>query len=156
MIIFIILSLISNMLSQNTTALFISSTAKFSSSNMGFELNNYFSNLKFNTLDIIENYKKTFDYWENNRVIDKQNKFNLPETSIPYFSGSILDKMNFLKKNLFINDVSDNLVDLIEIFLSYYYNQGGSERLKSCKAIWKNNDLEILYNPNIDCINVVG
>ena len=46
--------------------------------------------------------------------------------------------------------------DLIENFLSYHYNQGGSERLKSCKAIWNNNDLKIQYNPDIDCISAVG
>ncbi|NDA64862.1 MAG: hypothetical protein EBX50_22975 [Chitinophagia bacterium] len=46
--------------------------------------------------------------------------------------------------------------DLIENFLSYQHNQGGSKRLKSCKAIWKNNDFEIQYNPDVDCINVVG
>jgi len=46
--------------------------------------------------------------------------------------------------------------DLIENFLSYQYNQGGSKRLKSCKAIWKNNDFEIQYNPDVDCIKVVG
>ena len=46
--------------------------------------------------------------------------------------------------------------DLIENFLSYHYNQGGSERLKSCKAIWNNNDLKIQYNPDADCIRVVG
>ena len=46
--------------------------------------------------------------------------------------------------------------DLIENLLSYSYNQGGSDRLKSCKALWKNNDLKILYNPDVDCIKVVG
>jgi hypothetical protein len=48
------------------------------------------------------------------------------------------------------------LEDLIENFLSYQHNQGASKRLKSCKAIWKNNDFEIQYNPNVDCIKVVG
>jgi hypothetical protein len=46
--------------------------------------------------------------------------------------------------------------DLIENFLSYTHNQGGSKRLKGCRAIWKNNDLQILYNPDIDCIRAVG
>jgi len=46
--------------------------------------------------------------------------------------------------------------DLIENFLSYHYNQGGSDRLKSCNAIWKNNDFEIQYNPDVNCIKVVG
>lgn len=46
--------------------------------------------------------------------------------------------------------------DLIENYLSYYYNQGGSKRLKSCKAIWVNNQLQILFNPNTDRINVIG
>jgi len=46
--------------------------------------------------------------------------------------------------------------DLIENFLGYHHNQGISERLKSCKAVWKNNDLQIKYNPDIDCIKVVG
>jgi hypothetical protein len=46
--------------------------------------------------------------------------------------------------------------DLIENFLSCQYNQGGSDRLKGCKAIWKNNDFEIQYNPDVDCIKVVG
>jgi hypothetical protein len=88
-----------------------------------FELNDYFSNLRFDSLNNIENYKKTFDYWVFNRTIDKQNKFNLPETSIPYFSGSIPNKMNFLEKNLFINDVSDNLVDLVESELRKVENE---------------------------------
>lgn len=88
-----------------------------------FELNDYFSNLRFDSLNNIENYKKTFDYWVFNRTIDKQNKFNLPETSIPYFSGSIPNKMNFLEKNLFINDLSDNLVDLVESELRKVENE---------------------------------
>ena len=46
--------------------------------------------------------------------------------------------------------------DLIENFLSYHHNQGGSKRLKSCNAIWKNNDFEIQYNPDVECIKVVG
>jgi hypothetical protein len=58
------------------------------------------------------------------------------------------------------NDIKDGEIviieDLIENFLGYHYNQGGSERLKSCKAIWKNYDLQIQYNPDIDCIRVVG
>ena len=58
------------------------------------------------------------------------------------------------------HDIKDGEIvivdDLIENFLAYQYNQGGSERLKSCKAVWKNNDLQIQYNPNVDCIKVVG
>ena len=46
--------------------------------------------------------------------------------------------------------------DLIENLLSYHYNQGGSDRLKSCNALWKNNDLIILYNPDVDCVKVIG
>jgi hypothetical protein len=58
------------------------------------------------------------------------------------------------------NDIEEGekviVVDLIENFLSYYYNQGGGKRLKSCKAIWENNDLQIQYDPDSDCIKVVG
>jgi len=46
--------------------------------------------------------------------------------------------------------------DLIENHLGYHYNQGGTKRLTGCKAIWKNNNLEILYDPEKDCISVVG
>jgi hypothetical protein len=46
--------------------------------------------------------------------------------------------------------------DLIENFLSYRDNQGGSKRLKSCEAIWKNNDLQIQYDPDRDCAYAVG
>ena len=46
--------------------------------------------------------------------------------------------------------------DLIENFHGYMHNQGDSRRLKGCKAIWNNNDLQILYNPKVDCIQVVG
>ncbi len=46
--------------------------------------------------------------------------------------------------------------DLIENFLSYRDNQGGSMRLKSCEAIWKNNDLQIQYDPDKDCEYAVG
>lgn len=57
-------------------------------------------------------------------------------------------------------DIKDGEVvivdDLIENFLGYQYKQGGGERLKSCRAIWKNNDLQIQYNPDIDCIKVIG
>jgi hypothetical protein len=48
------------------------------------------------------------------------------------------------------------VADLIENFPGYQFNQGGSKRLKSCRAIWSKNDLTILYNPNVDCIRVVG
>lgn len=58
------------------------------------------------------------------------------------------------------DDIKDGEIvmvdDLIENFLGYHYNQGGSERLKSCKAIWKNNDLQIQYNPDKDCIRAIG
>ncbi len=58
------------------------------------------------------------------------------------------------------NDIKEGEIvmidDLIENFLGYHYNQGGSDRLKSCKAIWKDNDLQIQYNPDIDCISAVG
>lgn len=58
------------------------------------------------------------------------------------------------------NDIKDGeivrVMDVIENFLSYKSNQGRTERLKSCKAIWKNNDLEIQYNPDVDCIRAVG
>jgi hypothetical protein len=46
--------------------------------------------------------------------------------------------------------------DLIENFLCHHYNQGGSERLKSCKAVWKNNDLQIQYTPDIYRMRAVG
>ena len=58
------------------------------------------------------------------------------------------------------NDIKEGEIvmvdDLIENFLGYHHNQGGSERLKSCKAIWKNNDLQIQYNPDVGCIRAVG
>ena len=69
---------------------------------------------------------------------------------------------NFPEEAAYIipNDIIDGEIvivdDLIENFLGYHYNQGGSDRLKSCKAIWKNNDLQILYNPEFDCTRVVG
>lgn len=72
------------------------------------------------------------------------------------------NKFEFPKEAAYVipKDIKDGEIvlveDLIENFLSYYYNQGRSKRLKSCKAIWRNNDLEIQYNPDIDCINVVG
>ena len=84
-----------------------------------FDLNSYINNLKINSLKSIENYKKTFDYWE----FDKENKYGLPESSIPYFGGWIPDKTIFLQNNLFINDVSDNLVDLIESELRKVENE---------------------------------
>jgi hypothetical protein len=49
-----------------------------------------------------------------------------------------------------------HIQDLIENFLGYQHNQGDSERLKSCMAVWKDNDLHILYDPKKDCIMAVG
>lgn len=46
--------------------------------------------------------------------------------------------------------------DLIENYLGYHHNQGESKRLKSCKAIWLNDDLKIQYDPDRDCVNLVG
>ncbi len=46
--------------------------------------------------------------------------------------------------------------DLIENLLSYTHNQGGSGRLEGSKAVWKNNDLQILYNPDRDCLRAIG
>lgn len=58
------------------------------------------------------------------------------------------------------NDIKEGEIvmvdDLIENFLCHHYNQGGSERLKSCKAVWKNNDLQIQYNPDIYHMRAVG
>jgi hypothetical protein len=46
--------------------------------------------------------------------------------------------------------------DLIENLTGYMHNQGGTKRLKGCKAIWNNNDLQLLHDPNVDCIRAVG
>ncbi len=46
--------------------------------------------------------------------------------------------------------------DLIENFNEYTYNQGGSSRLNSARAVWEDNDLKILFNPTRDVIHVVG
>ncbi len=58
------------------------------------------------------------------------------------------------------NDIRDGEIvivkDLIENFIGYQHNQGIAIRLNSCRAIWKNGDLEIQYDPDIDCISAVG
>jgi hypothetical protein len=45
---------------------------------------------------------------------------------------------------------------LIENLPGFDYNQGGSDRLKKCKAVWENNDLIIQYNPKVDCKTIIG
>ena len=46
--------------------------------------------------------------------------------------------------------------DLIENYIGYSHNQGTDNRLSGYQAIWKNNDLEILFNPEIHSIRAVG
>jgi hypothetical protein len=46
--------------------------------------------------------------------------------------------------------------DLIENFDEYIGGQGGNKRLKGCKAMWKHNNLEILYDFEKDCRIYVG
>lgn len=69
---------------------------------------------------------------------------------------------NFPKEAAYVipNDIKDGEIvivdDLIENFIGYQHNQGNDSRLKSCKAIWKSGDLQIMYNPEIDCVKAVG
>ncbi len=69
---------------------------------------------------------------------------------------------DFPKKAAYVipNDIKEGEIvfvdDLIENFLAYTYDQGQDERLSSSKAIWKNKDLHILYNPNTDCHRIYG
>ena len=69
---------------------------------------------------------------------------------------------NFPKEAAYVipNDIKDGEIviveDLIENFIGYQHNQGNDSRLKSCKAIWKSGDLQIMYNPEIDCVRAVG
>ena len=46
--------------------------------------------------------------------------------------------------------------DLIENLIGFTHNQGKSSRLNSCKAQWVNDDLKILYDPEINVIRAVG
>ena len=46
--------------------------------------------------------------------------------------------------------------DLIENYIGYSHNQGTDNRLSGYQAIWKNNDLEILFNPEINTERAVG
>jgi hypothetical protein len=46
--------------------------------------------------------------------------------------------------------------DLIENYIGYSHNQGAKRRLKGYEARWINNDLEILFNPEINSIRAVG
>jgi hypothetical protein len=108
-----------------------------------FGVNNYINNLRIDSLNNEENYKKSFDYWEFNRVIDKENNFGLPESSIPYFGGWLPDKKIFLQNNLFINDVSDNLVDLIESELRKVENE--IRILKGFKIVGSYTNESVLY-----------
>jgi hypothetical protein len=69
---------------------------------------------------------------------------------------------NFPKEAAYVipNDIKDGEIvivdDLIENLIGYQHNQGNDTRLKSCKAIWKSGDLQIQYNPEIDCVRAVG
>jgi hypothetical protein len=58
------------------------------------------------------------------------------------------------------NDIMEGeivlIIDLIENLPGFDYNQGGSDRLKKCKAVWENNDLIIQYNPKVDCKTIIG
>ena len=58
------------------------------------------------------------------------------------------------------NDIKEDEIvfvkDLIENYIGYSHNQGTESRLSGYEAKWKNNDLKILYNPEINCERVVG
>ena len=45
---------------------------------------------------------------------------------------------------------------MIENLIGFTHNQGKSSRLNSCKAQWVNDDLKILYDPEINVIRAVG
>ena len=57
-------------------------------------------------------------------------------------------------------DIQENEIvfvkDLIENYIGFTYNQGGSDRLRGCKAIWENNDLKILYDPRVNILRAMG
>jgi hypothetical protein len=46
--------------------------------------------------------------------------------------------------------------DLIEDFIGSAWNQGDTYRLESAEAIWNGTDLEILYDPKINCNYYIG
>jgi hypothetical protein len=46
--------------------------------------------------------------------------------------------------------------DLIEDFIGSAWNQGDTYRLESAEAIWDGTDLEILYDPKINCNYYIG
>ncbi len=73
-----------------------------------------------------------------------------------YFNYSFPDEAAYVIPDNIKEDEIVFVEDLIENFLGYYHNQGDSERLKGCKAIWKNNDLQILYIPQVNIIRAVG
>jgi hypothetical protein len=104
--------------------------------------------------------KKTF---EEHKIYDfRDEKGYSDEFEIVKDWTYLYHKYNFPKEAAYLipNDIKKGEIvfvdDLIENFLGYHHNQGESGRLKSCKAVWKNNDLQIQYNPDHDCMKIIG
>lgn len=57
-------------------------------------------------------------------------------------------------------DIQENEIvfvkDLIENYTGFLHNQGSSDRLRGCNAIWENNDLKILYDPKVNILRAMG
>jgi hypothetical protein len=108
-----------------------------------FNLCEYLNNINLDSLKQIDNYKKTFNYFEFNRIVDKENRFNFPETSIPYFGGVSSEKQIFLKNSIFNFEEKDNLTNLIEFELRKVENE--IRVLKGYKIVGSYTNESILF-----------
>jgi hypothetical protein len=105
-------------------------------------------NLKTGINESIHDFRD-FRYRSKEYVVVKDWTYEHYDYNLPEFAAYIIPK-----------DINDNEIvfveDLIENFLSFRGGQGENKRLVGCKAIWRKNNLEILYDRNRDCREIIG
>ena len=97
---------------------------------------------------------KIYDFRDSRGWSDKYSI--ITDWTYSYYNYDFLDEAAYIIPS----DIKEGEIvfvkDLIENYIGYSHNQGTDNRLSGYQAIWKNNDLEILFNPEIDSIRAVG
>ena len=109
-----------------------------------------FQNINTGEIEVVGDYRynyRTQNMSEFITVIDWT--FYYPYNFKSQFAAYLIPKDIQVGERVFIKD-------LIEDYVGTSWNQGYTYRLESCEAIWNGNDLEIQYNPNIDCDQLIG
>ncbi len=97
---------------------------------------------------------KIYDFRDSRGWSDKYSI--ITDWTYSYYNYDFPDEAAYIIPSDIKEDEIVFVKDLIENYIGYSHNQGTESRLSGYQAIWKNNDLVILYNPEINSVRAVG